>query len=218
MPICEQVLKSHAVAMIVALTLVAQAPPRFVPITPPANIEWSGVKNDLVNRIKHALCPEMVPDFMAIEYFDDELSVHLLGDLKNIGFQIVLSEKAEFFLSEPNPDPHRFPKGMEVKEYIEIILVPLSFEVPEDICQRLPWADFTSVYHLHIVDMGTGHGFRWYGRLHLWEQDDLRERLKLVGGQDRKALMEFAQKVNDRGGMTRNSVNGRMDRLKTRIN
>jgi hypothetical protein len=61
--------------------------------------------------------------------------------------------------------------------------------------------------------MGTGLGFHWFGRMHLWEQDDLRERLALVGGDDRRDLAVAGASVKDEGRMTANSMACRMDRF-----
>lgn len=176
--------------------------------------EWENAKDELVNKIRLALCPTMVPNYIEIEHVDSELSVRFSGTYCPIGYQIVLSEKNEFYLSEATLDPHKFPTPFKVKEYIEIILIPENISIPEDAANILQWVDFVSIFHLQVVDMGLGYGFHWFGRVHLWEQDDIRERLRLVGGQDRLQLMEMGMKIRDRGGMTSNSMKCRLDRVK----
>ena len=49
--------------------------------------------------------------------------------------------------------------------------------------------------------------------MHLWEQDDVRERLGLGGGDDRYNLAVVGGSMKDEGGMTAHSMASRMNRF-----
>jgi hypothetical protein len=54
--------------------------------------------------------------------------------------------------------------------------------------------------------MGTGHGYRWFGKTNIFWQEMLREKMNLSGGDDPVQLLDEGLHVNDVGGMTRNSI------------
>lgn len=164
----------------------------------------------LAERARHALCPTRFPDAFTVTHVDLEPTVPV-GEQR--GYRIVLAKSVVKFLSEPRARPTVPPPSTNLTEFVEMVLVPTGQEPATGLAARIPWSAFKSMYHLQTVDMGTGLGFRWFGRMNLWEQDDLRERLGLVGGDDRRALAEGGLAIEDPGQMTRNSMRSRMSRF-----
>jgi len=152
----------------------------------------------------------MHPDAFAVHHVDSEPTVAI--NQWN-AYRIVISKLVRKDLPNPNPSPRGPTPFTNLTEFVEIVLVPMNQHSPPDLTARIPWSDFNSMYHVQSVDMGTGFGFRWFGRMNLWEQDDMRERLGLVGGDNRRALAEQGLTVQDKGNMTRNSMQCRMRRF-----
>jgi len=173
---------------------------------------WALAGPELAEYARLALCPAQVTNAFTVEYIDSGPSVEI--GLGRVGCRIVLGEHFYKYLTDPNPSCRRAGPALSVKEYIEFVVFPEHLELPTNCCALIPWSGFTSFYHMQPVDMGTGFGFHWFGRMHLWEQDDLRERLGLIGGDDRLALAVAGGSVKDNGGMTANSMACRMDRFK----
>jgi hypothetical protein len=173
---------------------------------------WSLVGPKLAEQVRLALCPTQRTNAFTVEYIDSAPSVEV--GLGRSGCRIVLAQEVFKHLTDPDPSPTRSAPSLRIREYIEVVVFPEHHGLPTNSCDLIPWSGFTSFYHLQPVNMGTGFGFHWFGRMHLWEQDDLRERLGLVGGDDRHALAVAAGSVKDDGRMTANSMAFRMDRFK----
>jgi len=173
---------------------------------------WSLAGPRLAEYARLALCPTQATNASTVEYIDSAPSVEV--GLERSGCRIVLAKNEYRYLTDPHPSSRHAGPALAVKEYIEFVVFPEHQALPTNSCDLISWSGFTSFYHLQPVDMGTGFGFHWFGRMHLWEQDDLRERLRLVGGDDRHALAVAAGSVKDEGGMTANSMACRMDRFK----
>lgn len=177
--------------------------------------KWSVTGPKLAELARLALCPTQATNAFTIEYVDRAPFVEV--GLARSGNRIVFSKEVIRDLTDPDPSPRRAPPMVRIREYIEIVVFPITEQVPADARDTIPWSGFTSFYHVQPVDMGTGFGFRWFGRMHLWEQDDLRERLRLLDGEDRHALAVAGGSVKDDGHMTANSMACRMDRFKQKI-
>lgn len=167
----------------------------------------------VAESIRRVLCPTQRPDSFKVKHVDTNASVSID---ERMGYLIIISKQVPMCLPEANPSPTRSPPSMDVTEYSEIILFPVDQILPNDLTNRLPWVGFTSIYNVQAVDMGTGLGYHWFGRMNLWEQDDIRERLHLNGGDNRQELANHGLSVKDRGRMTANSMACRMDRFKPR--
>ena len=180
----------------------------------------------LAERVRRALCPTQRPGYYAIEYVDARPSVSVEG---REGHRTVLSVQFVKYLpdSHPRAMQARSPQGpdagtvhappaVNVKEFVELVVFPLGDRDCHGFAGLVPWSGFTSMYHLQSVDMGTGLGYHWFGRMHLWEQDCLRERLGLTGGDDRLELARQGLAVKDQGGMTANSMRALLRRFEER--
>jgi len=165
----------------------------------------------LAEQARQALHPPAKPLQCKITHLDTNASISIEG---YHGYRIVFSEYFTKYLPDPDPSPIRLSPSTNIEEFIEIVLFPLEDETPSGFANLIPWSGFESMYHVQPVDMGDGFGFHWFGRMHLWDQDDLRERLGLIGGDNRRELATVGLSIKDPGNMTANSMACRMDRFK----
>jgi hypothetical protein len=172
---------------------------------------WKDVSAEIAEQARIALCPTLHPESYRVEYVDAGPSVWV-GTAG--GFRIVISKEFDWDLDDPFPSPTRRNPFIRVREYIELVVFYSDQALPIDVKERIGWSGFTSRFYLEPVDMGSSKEFRWFGRMHLWEQEDLRGRLHLVGGDDRLALAHKGRSVKDRGGMTSNSMEMRLGGIK----
>lgn len=208
----------HPASPLLLLILPLGAAPQAPADPPPATVEVPPSQKpplpiaELAERIRQALCPGNDPRFYRTEYFDRRPSVNLKGEGLWRGYRLVFSSEVDVYLTDEDPRPDRLPDPFPIREYVEVVLFPETPDLPAGTRDAILWTGFTSLTFVKAVDMGTGLGCHWYARMHLWEQEDLRWRLRLQGGDDRHALAREAQGIRDRGGMTRNSMVGRVDR------
>ncbi|NQU19976.1 MAG: hypothetical protein HQ567_01740 [Candidatus Nealsonbacteria bacterium] len=131
------------------------------------------------------------------------------------GYRMVLRKGRLELLSPPRQQKAAVgiggrPPGdfITVYTYAEFVLFPAGEELPPEVCEKIPWQDVTQEHFVKAVDLGTGRGLRWFGRMPLYWQEFLRDKLKLQGGDDRLALLTEGLFVEDKGGMTANSMMG----------
>lgn len=171
---------------------------------------------EVAEKARQAMCPSERPDYFKLALCDDSPTV-CVGNTN--GYRMVLSWRVAL------PGPGSYQQAIcsrrttekvdiEYEEYfLEIILFPQASDLAEDVAKRIPWVGFESKHHVEAVDMGTGYGFRWFGRMNLWSQDDLRERLGLIGGGNRADLAARGLAIRDKGTCTANSMRSRMGRF-----
>ncbi len=89
---------------------------------------------------------------------------------------------------------------------VEIVVFP-GGELPAGAQARIGWAQWQDEWpsFKKAVHMGRGMGMDWYANATIYDQERLRQSLKLEGGDDRLALLTEAMLVQDEGAMTRNS-------------
>jgi len=210
--ICTVLAITSASAPIIAQQGIEHS--RVPAITDLSKLNWDVVKFFIAEQARRSICPSRFPNQSPVEHVDSDPAVHVGEKGEFFGYRIILSIIVDKPLPEPYPSPDMPGPALPVKEYLEIVVFPADQSVPPDTKDTIKWLGFESKYHLQTVDMGLGFGFHWFGRLHLWEQDDLRERLGLVGGEDRQALAKAGLAIKDPGGMTANSFACRMNRFK----
>jgi len=76
---------------------------------------------------------------------------------------------------------------------IPLVLFPEDIKLPEEIKTNL-WSEITGISlpsnpQEFIVDMGTGHGFRWFGLATVPVQEVFRRHFNLEGGDDRLQIL-----------------------------
>ncbi|MBN2475033.1 MAG: M56 family metallopeptidase [Pirellulales bacterium] len=93
-----------------------------------------------------------------------------------------------------------------VPSHIDIVVFPETAALPEDAKQQIPWQEVGQEWHVRPVDLGTGLGHRWFARTTIFWQEQLRENLKLQGGDDRLQLIAEGLAIRDQGDCTANSL------------
>jgi len=80
-------------------------------------------------------------------------------------------------------------------------------EIPTGAVRKIGWTEWEDElpYFKKVVHLGQGMGMNWYAKATIFDQEQLRQALKLQGGDDRLALLTDALLVEDVGTMTRNS-------------
>ena len=69
----------------------------------------------------------------------------------------------------------------------DIVLVPSNTTIIPEL-EEISWEDVEQDEPVEAVYMGEGHGYHWFGRMTIPDQDGIRERYKLKGGDDRLEL------------------------------
>jgi len=93
-----------------------------------------------------------------------------------------------------------------VYSHIDVVVFPLNEKLPEKATQAIAWEDVEQEWYVRGVDLGSGHGYRWFTRTTLFWQEDLRTKLGLIGGDDRLQLLIDGLLTKDRGDCTANSL------------
>jgi beta-lactamase regulating signal transducer with metallopeptidase domain len=108
--------------------------------------------------------------------------------------RLLLSQKRRQYIGQPmqqelamatdeGPDD---PNYRNVFSRIDIYTFDEKADLPKDAIKKLSWTEWedTDGYFVKTVDLGAGLGRRWFVRTRLAWQDQLRRKLKLVGGDD----------------------------------
>ncbi len=83
--------------------------------------------------------------------------------------------------------------------HIDLVLVPQSKDFdPETALFAIPWSQAPEEYFAAVHWLGSGHGFEWFCRSDLTTLDDLRNALRLSGGDERLQLLAEALAVEDK--------------------
>jgi hypothetical protein len=139
----------------------------------------------------------------------DETPGVLVGKAK--GYRLVLRQTTgasiiqnginvnEVRWSNPSPAKMKSP-------YIDLVLFKDERRLPENALAGISWLDLNDRYYVKPVDLGSGYGYRWFGKLSIFWQEMLREKMNLTGGDDRLQLLDEGLRVKDEGGMTQNSM------------
>lgn len=159
-------------------------------------------------QVKEALAAvrAIVPEWAVVQA-DAEPSV-TIGNVR--GHRLILRQDVKEYTSIPQQQKAALAAGepdwphVIVHNHIELVLIPAASPVIDG--AKVPWRDFQQQYHVQAVDMGTGMGFRWLGKMSLWDQDRIRETLKLEGGEDRLELAMAGLKIKDKGSCTANTA------------
>ena len=82
--------------------------------------------------------------------------------------------------------------GYRIMAGIPLVLFPVDTVLPNNVNELL-WPNIkqgTRAYNQSVVDMGTGHGYRWFGLASVVIQEAFREHLGLMGGDNRLQLLQ----------------------------
>lgn len=89
----------------------------------------------------------------------------------------------------------------------EIVVIPLGdAAVPDELKSRIDWQPSSNPHHTRDVSLGKGYGYAWFTHATLIDQDLLRRRLGLEGGDDPLQLAADGLLIKDAGMNTANSV------------
>ena len=107
------------------------------------------------------------------------------------GHRVVLRRRWKEFKNLPQqaaavPAPLDFQWKTDDWEWV---LIPGGSRQPADDLARIDWADRPTPFALRNVWAGNGHGYAWFTRATIYDQEHARERMKLTGGQDRIQLV-----------------------------
>jgi hypothetical protein len=173
-------------------------------------VEITPVK-DLADRLVKSAIPRSVrtEGQWTVHECDTEPSVAVE---KYRGFRIVLRRTWKEFTSvgqraESKAELEARDAPFEWRqEDWEFVLIPVRPEkAPAAIATKMKWRQGTSPWHTRDVCLGEGFGYVWFTRGTLYGQEQVRDILKLEGGDDRLQLAMDGLLVKDLGTMTGNS-------------
>lgn len=90
--------------------------------------------------------------------------------------------------------------------HIDLVLIKNEDALPDNSIEKIPWLALEQEYFVKPVYMGKGKGFDWFANTTIYSQEYLRKGLNLEGGEDRLNLLMEGLYIEDKGGMTSNSV------------
>jgi|GEM_PF-3256949 beta-lactamase regulating signal transducer with metallopeptidase domain len=132
---------------------------------------------------------------------DDEPGVTVAG---HRGFRVVLRRTWKEYINPPQqaaPSASADPAAPEFKlktdDWEFVLVLDGANEVPVALKSQIEWMDRKSPYHTRDVCLGTGHGYVWFTRGTIFDQEHVRESLKLKGGDDRIQLVVDGVLVKD---------------------
>ena len=96
--------------------------------------------------------------------------------------------------------------------HIEVVLFPKSMAIVGNIKSQIQWEDLEQEYFTKAVYLGKAKDYIWFGRMAIFRQEQLREKLGIKGGEDRLKLAAEGLGVKDDGNMTANSCTGILQR------
>ena len=138
---------------------------------------------------------------------DDQPSVSINGCR---GFRIMLRRTWKEFTgaaqqrASVSPDPDAPVINHDVDW--EFVLFPQQAgDVTADFKSRISWDDNNSPYHTRDIYLGEGHGYYWFSRSTLFDQENVRTKLGLHGGDDRIQQLVDGLTIRDAGTMTSNT-------------
>lgn len=127
-------------------------------------------------------------------------------------YRLVLQKSRKEYLDLPQQGPSNpadYDKYKFVLRYwhIDLVVFPENLkELPSQIKDKISWLKLEQEQFVKPVYMGKGLGFEWFVNMTLYDQEYLRDKLGLEGGDDRLQLLVDGLFVEDKGSWTRNSV------------
>lgn len=80
--------------------------------------------------------------------------------------------------------------------HIDLVLFSDDYQFDDKFKQKIPWLELKKIGHTKPVYMGTRDGFHWFINTTAEYQEEIRERLKLTGGDDRIEILLEALTLN----------------------
>jgi hypothetical protein len=142
----------------------------------------------------------------------DETPSVVVGEAN--GYRLLLKQSTAISSGQDKQTTNnvRWPEGLATQpaiqefSYMDLVLFTDQSSLPVNALSHIPWLDLKHRYYVKPIDMGNGHGYRWFGRIDIYWQEMLREKMNLSGGDDHLQLLDEGMNVEDKGGNTQNSM------------
>ncbi|MFA6186609.1 MAG: hypothetical protein WC770_05280 [Phycisphaerae bacterium] len=136
---------------------------------------------------------------------------------KNDGYRLILQKSRKEYpddmqqqarpYSAVNKDDQKNRNFVLRHSHIDLVVLPEDKEgIASLIKGKIPWMGLEQEQFVKPVYLGKGLGFEWFVNATLYHQECLRDKLGLVGGDDRLQLLVDGLFVQDKHDWTRNSL------------
>ncbi|MFT7639822.1 MAG: beta-lactamase regulating signal transducer with metallopeptidase domain, partial [Pirellulaceae bacterium] len=122
-----------------------------------------------------------------------------------LGFRVVLRRtwKAYDFIPQQRAPQKEEPKFELKTDDWEFVLVPIQQKKsPANLKSKIDWMKRNCLSHTRDICLGEGYGYVWFTHGTIFDQEMMREALKLDGGDDRIQLVVDGLFVNEEGMRT----------------